>query len=76
MEVLNLIFGYFGGGKTPLHKPYPYSWNMTVRIFSLHFRYLPEMFGDHGLAENVNKNVYQVIQVVTFVSPSYVGLVN
>ena len=25
MEVLNLIAGYFGGGKTPLHKPCPYS---------------------------------------------------
>ncbi len=22
--VLNLIFGYFGGGETPLHTPYPY----------------------------------------------------
>ncbi len=32
---LNLIFGYFGGGKTPLHKPYPYSWNIGVRITSI-----------------------------------------
>ncbi len=23
--ILNLISGYFGGGETPLHKPYPYS---------------------------------------------------
>ena len=23
---LNLIFGYFGGGVPPLHKPYPYSY--------------------------------------------------
>ena len=31
---LNLIFGYFGGGKTPLHKPFFYT------------AYVPEMFGD------------------------------
>ena len=39
MEVswTNLIFGYFGGGKTPLHKPYPYS---LYRWGFLHFGYL------------------------------------
>ena len=39
---LNLTFGYFGVD-FPLHKPYPYS---LYRFSYLHFRYLPEMFGD------------------------------
>ena len=37
MEVLNLTAGYFRDGKTPLHKPYPYSFH---RWGFLHFRYL------------------------------------
>ena len=43
MEVLNLIAGHFGGGKTPL--PIRRIHTAYIGVSYLHFRYLSEMFG-------------------------------
>ena len=44
---LNLMAGWFFFGLgIPLHRPYPYSEHIGEDCRTLHFRYLPEMFGD------------------------------